>query len=65
MVDPDQLTALLHELRVLATQARQRGELARLDDLPPSYWYGVQFGSEDVIERFKVLPKVKTTNRQN
>ena len=27
MVDPDRLSALLHELRVLATQAWQRGIL--------------------------------------
>ena len=40
---------------MLATQARQRGELARLDDLPPSYWYGVQFGYDDAIERLEAL----------
>ena len=33
MVEPDPLTALLHKLRVLATQAWQRGELASRDDL--------------------------------
>ena len=55
MVDPDQLTALLHELRVLATQARQRGELDRRDDLPLSCWYGVQFGYDDAIERLEAL----------
>ena len=33
MVDSEQLTALLHELRVLAAQAQQRGELARLEAL--------------------------------
>ena len=37
MVDPDQLADLLHKLRVLAMQTQQHGELARLDELPPSY----------------------------
>ena len=52
MVDPDQLPTLL---RVLSTQAQQRGELARRDDLPTSYWYDVQFGYDDAIKRLEAL----------
>ena len=55
MGDSERLTALLHELRVLATQARQRGDLRRVGDLPAEYWYGAQFGYEDAVERLEVL----------
>ncbi len=33
MIDSEALTALLHELRVLAMQARQRGDLVRIPDI--------------------------------
>ena len=49
------LPDVIHELRVLAAQARQRGDLRSSGDLPAEYWYGVQFGYEDAAERLEVL----------
>jgi hypothetical protein len=48
----EQLLAFIHELRVLAAQARQRGD-ARVMEPSPGYWYGVQFGYEDAAQRLE------------
>ena len=55
MIKPELLAATIRELQVLAAQARQRGDLRRHGDLPPEYWYGVQFGYEDAIEQLEVI----------
>lgn len=58
-----QMADILHELRVLAAQAKQRGDLVRSPNaLPPTYWYCVQFAYEDAIERLEALMSQGTTN---
>jgi virulence-associated protein VagC len=41
--DRNRLIDLLHELRVLAVQAKQRGD-ARIIEPTPGYWYDAQLG---------------------
>ncbi len=50
MTNRDRLIAQLHELRVLAMQAKQRGD-ARVMEPTPGYWYCMRFEYEDAAQR--------------